>query len=107
MGLRRAPSVGEYVEWVGQVVLEVRDLRDCLDYEVEDMSKLPAFLGPLEEGIQAVHEAMRSGSYSFGRGDLTFMDLASRCASESPFHTLLKQINETHRRGLDVEGEDA
>jgi hypothetical protein len=35
------------------------------------------------------------------------MDLAGRYAEEIPFHTLLKQINKTHRRGLDVEGEDA
>jgi hypothetical protein len=35
------------------------------------------------------------------------MDLAARCSEEVPFHTLLKQINETHRHGLDVEGEDA
>jgi hypothetical protein len=29
------------------------------------------------------------------------------CETHIPFHTLLKQINQTHRRGLDVEGEDA
>lgn len=107
MEMRRARSAEEYVEWVGQAVFEVVDLRDCLEYEEEDMSKIPAFLDPLEEGIKAVYEAMQSGSYHFGREDLPFMDLASRYAGEIPFHTLLKQINETHRRGLDVEGEDA
>lgn len=107
MGLRRARSVDEYVEWIRQAVFEVEDLRNCLEYELEDLTKFPAFLDPLEEGIKAVHEAMKAGTYSFGRDDLPFMDLAARYAEEIPFHTLLKQINETHRRGLDVEGQDA
>jgi hypothetical protein len=32
------------------------------------------------------------------------MDLAGKYSDQIPFHTLLKQINETHRRGLEVEG---
>lgn len=107
MSLRRARNVGEYVDWVKQAVFEVGDLRDCLEYEVEDMAKFPAFLDPLEDGIRAVYDSMKDGTYSFGREDLPFMDLATRYADEIPFHTLLKQINETHRRGLDLEGEDA
>ena len=30
----------------------------------------------------------------------------AKSAGEIPFHTLLKQINETHRRGLDVPEDD-
>jgi hypothetical protein len=107
MSLRRAKSVDEYVEWVRQAVFEVGDLRDCLEYEVEDMNKLPVFLDPLEEGIKAVYESMKAGTYSFGREDLPFMDLAARFADEIPFHTLLKQINETHRRGIDPSADEA
>lgn len=106
MSLRRARSVDEYVEWVRQAVFEVGDLRNCLEYEIEDMSKFPAFLDPLEAGIRAISESMKSGTYVFGREDLPFIDLAAKYSEEIPFHTLLKQINETHRRGLDVEGED-
>ncbi|HSO83957.1 hypothetical protein [Thiocapsa sp.] len=39
---------------------------------------------------------------AFGREDLPFMDPAGKYAEEIPCHTLLGQINETHRRGLDV-----
>jgi hypothetical protein len=95
------------VEWVRQAVFEVGDLRECLEYEIEDMSRFPAFLDPLEDGIKAIYRSMEEGTYAFGREDLPFMDLAARYADEIPFHTLLKQINETHRRGLDVDtGED-
>lgn len=106
MSLRRAKSVEEYVEWVRQAVFEVGDLRDCLEYELEDLNKFPAFLDPLQEGIKALHQSMVDGSYAFGREDLPFMDVAARYAEEIPFHTLLKQINETHRRGIDVDGEE-
>jgi hypothetical protein len=107
MSLRRARSADEYVEWVRQAVFEVDDLRDCLEYEIEEMATFPAFLDPLEAGIKAIDAAMKDGSYAFGREDLSFMDLAARYAEEIPFHTLLKQINETHRRGIDVGGDDA
>ena len=105
MTLRRAKSVDEYVEWVRQAVFEVGDLRECLEFELEDLNRFPAFLDPLEDGINAVYKSMQDGTYSFGREDLPFMDLATKYAGEIPFHTLLKQINETHRRGLDVGGE--
>jgi hypothetical protein len=103
MSLRRAKTVDEYVEWVRQAVFEVGDLRDCLEFELEDLNRFPAFLDPLEQGIAGLYESMKAGSYSFGREDLPFMDLAEKCAEEVPFVTLLKQINETHRKGLEVE----
>jgi hypothetical protein len=50
---------------------------------------------------------MQDGRDNLGREDLPFMDAVARFADEIPFHTLLKQINETHRRGLEVEEDDA
>lgn len=107
MSLRRAQSVDEYVEWVRQAVFEVDDLRDCLEYESEDLAQFPAFLDPLETGIKAIYAAMKDGTYAFGRESLPFMELAGKYAEKIPFHTLLKQIDETHRCGLDVGGDDA
>lgn len=102
MSLRRARTVEEYVEWVKQAVFEVDDLRDCLEFELEDLARFPAFLDPLEQGIKGLYQSMREGRYAYGREDLPFMDLVERHAEQIPFHTLLKQINETHRRGLDL-----
>ncbi len=104
MGLRRARSVDEDAEWVRQAMFEVNDLRHGLEYEVEDLSKSPAFLDPLESGITPLHDSMNAGA--FGREDLPFMDIAAKFSGGIPFHGLLKQINETHRWGLDVEGEN-
>jgi hypothetical protein len=103
MSLQRARSVKEYIEWVQQAVFEVDDLRACLEYDSEDLAQFPAFLAPLDVGIKALYQAMQEGNYHFGRDDLPFIDLATHYADDIPFCTLLKQINETHQRGLDIE----
>jgi hypothetical protein len=105
MSLRRARSAEEYAEWVKQAMFEVGDLKDCLLYEVEDLQGFPAYIEPLEEGVKQVYDAMVAGSYQFGREDLMFMEILRLYEDQIPFHTLLKQINETHRRGLDVPDE--
>ena len=106
MSLRRAKSVDEYVDWVKQAVFEVQDLRECLLYEAEELVRFPDFLEPLERGVNQLYQDMQDGAYHFDREDLSFMDIAQDHADEIPFHTLLKQINETHRRGLEVEEGD-
>ena len=103
MSVRRARTTDEYVEWIKQAVFEVGDLRDCLEFDMEELGRFPGFLDPLEQGIKAVYQAMCDGKYAFGREDLPFMEVAERHSDEIPFHILLKQINETHRKGLDVE----
>ena len=106
MALQRARSAQEYAEWVKQARFEVQDLRDCLLYDMEEigeMGRFPAFLEPLEQGIEAVYDAMCRGEYAFGREDLPFMEVAEMNADQIPFMILLKQINETHRKGLDVD----
>ena len=102
MSLGRARSAQEYAEWVEQAMFEVGDLKDCLLYEIEDLQRFPAYIEPLEEGVKQVYDAMVAGTYQFGREDLPFMEIVRLYEDQIPFHTLLKQINETHRRGLDV-----
>lgn len=106
MSLRRARTPDEYAEWVKQAMFEVGDLKDCLLYEMEDLQRFPVYIEPLEEGIKQVYDAMVSGEYQFGREDLLFMDVLRVYEDQIPFHTLLKQINETHRKGLDVPEQD-
>ncbi|HHH39865.1 MAG TPA: general secretion pathway protein GspF [Sedimenticola sp.] len=105
MSVQRARSAEEYAEWVKQAKFEVGDLRECLLYDMEEIGEMvryPAFLEVLEEGIGALYDAMCRGEYAFGREDLPFMETAEIHAHEIPFMILLKQINETHRRGLDI-----
>jgi hypothetical protein len=106
MSLRRARTPEEYAEWVKQAMFEVGDLKDCLLYEMEDLQRFPAFIEPLEDGVRQVYESMVAGNYQFGREDLVFMEVVRLHEDQIPFHTLLKQINETHRKGLDVPEDD-
>ncbi len=103
MSLQRARSADEYVEWVKQAVFEVGDLRDCFDYQMEEMATYPSFLDPLEQGIKQLYQSMVDGEYHFGREDLSFIGLVDRHADDIPFAVLLRQINETHRKGIDVD----
>ena len=103
MSLQRARSAEEFVEWVKQAVFEVGDLRDCYNYEMEELGRYPAFLEPLEQGIKALYQTMEAGEYHFGREDLPFMSLVDRHGDDIPFGVLLRQINETHRKGIDVD----
>jgi hypothetical protein len=105
MSLRRARSADEYIDWVKQAVFEVDDLRNCLEFEVEDLGRFPAYFEPLDQSIKQLFESMQAGTYQFGREDLPFMDIVHRFGDQIPFNTLLKQINETHRRGIEVEGD--
>ncbi|MCP3870567.1 MAG: general secretion pathway protein GspF [Gammaproteobacteria bacterium] len=105
MALQRARNAKEYAEWVEQARFEVGDLRECLLYDMEEIGetgRFPVFLEVLEQGIEEVYQAMRQGRYAFGREDLLFMEVVEAHADQIPFAILLKQINETHRRGLDV-----
>ncbi len=104
MSLRRAKTPEEYAEWVKSAVFEVGDLRECLLYETEEaMTKFPTWLEPLEQSIKAVYDQMCNGNYQFGREDLVFMDILHNHGDAIPFATLLKQINDTHRRGLEID----
>jgi len=106
MALQRARTAAEYAEWVKQVKFEVGDLRECLLYDMEEIGergRFPAFLELLERGIGDLYDAMCKGEYAFGRDDLPFMEVVEMHTDQIPFVVLLKQINDTHRKGLDVE----
>lgn len=106
MAVQRARTGEEYADWMKQAKFEVEELRQCIEFEMDEMARMPAWLGQLEEGVNKVYDDMLGARYTFGREDLPFMELAERFADDIPFIMLLRQINETHRRGLDVGEED-
>lgn len=108
MAVQRARTAQEYADWVRQARFEVEDLRECLLYDMEEIGetgRFPVFLEPLAKGIDDIYQAMCDGVYAFGREDLPFVEILDRYANDIPFYLLLRQINETHRYGLDVGGD--
>ena len=106
MKLPRAKSAEEYIEWVKNARFEVKDLKECLLFEADDMPRFPVYLAPLEQSINKLYEDMCDGAYHFGREDLPYMEWVHQYGDQIPFHLLLKQINETHRKGLEVEEDE-
>jgi len=106
MVLRRAKSVEEYIEWVKNARFEVQDLRECVMFEAEESPRFPVYLEPLELSINDLYREMCDGVYRFGREDLPYMELVHQFGDIIPFHLLLKQINETHRKGLEIDEDE-
>jgi hypothetical protein len=102
MSIQRARTAQEYADWVQGARFEAQELRESIEYDMEGQVNYPPFLEALEEGIERLYREMAEGRYAFGREDLPLMDVAERYAAQIPFLILLKQINETHRYGLDV-----
>jgi len=108
MAVQRARSAEEYADWVKQAKFEAEDLRECFLYDLQEIGGtggVPGFLEPLVAQIDQVYQSMCNGEYSFGREDLSFVEILDKYANDIPFYLLLRQINETHRYGLDV-GDD-
>ena len=45
-----------------QALFGVGDRKDCLLYQIEDPQRFSAYIGPLEEGIKQVFDAMVAGT---------------------------------------------
>ncbi len=102
--MHRAKTAEEYIDLVKQAVFEVEELRMAMEYDVESMQETSTFVDQLESQIKALYRSMEDGTYQFVNQDLPYMPLLNRCDDRVlPFKYLLRVINETHRKGLDVE----
>ena len=61
------------------------------------------YIGPLENSLKELYQSMKDGKYEFATGDLPFMAIVEKYhVAELPFKFLLKRINQTHIKGLQV-----
>lgn len=101
--MERARTAEEYIDLVQQAIFEIEELRLAVEYDLEYMGGALSFLDELEAGMRALYAQMEHGEYQFEDKDLPFMVLAERQDERLlPFKQLLRRINETHRKGLDV-----
>jgi len=101
--IARAGSTDEYVDMVKQAIDEVFDLRQAIEFDEEFMSEARSVADDLERQLKDLYESMKDGSYKFATGDLPFIALMEKYhESMIPFRYLLKRINETHNKGLDI-----
>jgi hypothetical protein len=102
--MRRAKTADEYVGMIREAIIETSELRASFEWDLDDQSRIPGFLEPLEQSLSGLLESMQAGTYVWANGDLPFIALVRRHAQKIPFADLLDSINDTHRKGLDVEG---
>jgi len=101
--IARASTVDEYVRMIEQALDDVWDLHQSIEYDEESMAYAREFIGPLEQSLKELYQLMKDGNYEFATGDLAFMEIVDKYHDEQlPFKFLLKRINETHMKGLNV-----
>ena len=99
----RAKSTDEYVDMIRQAIDETFDLRQAIEFDEEFMSEGRDVVDELERVLKGLYDSMKDGTYQFATGDLPYMSLMEKHhESLVPFRYLLKRINETHNKGLEL-----
>ena len=99
----RARSTDEYVQLIEQAIDEVFDLRQSIEYDEDYMSDARGFIDELDQILKDLYQSMKDGSYEFATGDLPYVALLAKYHEAMvPFKFLLKRINETHLKGLEI-----
>lgn len=99
----RAKTTEEYVAMIEQAIDDAWDLRQSIEYDEDYMADARGFIDQLENSLKQLYQNMKDGEYKFATGDLPFMEIVSKYHdAHIPFKFLLKRINETHLKGLDV-----
>ena len=105
MGLR-ARTAEEYVRLIEQVIDELEDIREVSGYAFDDDQGNLSFVDLLMKDMRELRASMADGSYQFGRNDLPYMRMVKKLSEmQLPCIRLLYMINQTHREGLDVQGD--
>ena len=88
---------------IEQALYDVRDLHQSIEFDEEYMAYARENIGPLENSLKELYQSMKDGKYEFATGDLAFMEIVDKYHdAQLPFKFLLKRINETHMKGLEV-----
>jgi hypothetical protein len=96
-------TVEQYVKLVDDTLIDVEEFIACLEFEMDEPGQQMQILEPLAASLRKIYESMKDGSYLFGDEDLPFMDVANKLSSSLPFTQHLAVINETHKKGLNIE----
>ncbi len=100
----RARSTEEYVDMIEQAIDDTFDLKQAIEFDYDDMSSAMGFVDLLDKQLKALYESMKDGSYQFATGELPFVAIIEKQHEAMlPFKYLLKRINETHMKGLQIE----
>lgn len=104
--MRRARTVEEYIALVKDAMYEIAEMRSSIEYDEEGMGDAKKYIDDLEDNLKEIFDLMASGDYCWRTGDLKYMDMIRNMDEGMlPFRSLLIQINETHKKGLETDEE--
>ena len=102
----RAKTPEEYASLIEQVIDELDDIREVSGYAFDDDQGNLSFVDVLMKDMRELRASMTDGSYQFGRNDLPYMRIVKKLSDmQLPCIRLLYMINQTHREGLDLQGD--
>jgi hypothetical protein len=105
MGLR-ARTAEEYVKLIEQVIDELEDIKEVTGYAFDEDQGNLSFVDVLMKDMRELRASMADGTYQFGRNDLPYMRIVKKLSDmQLPCIRLLYMINQTHREGLDLQGD--
>jgi hypothetical protein len=92
------------MDLVDRAITEVEDLKDVLVFDQAVMDGDESFTTQLEVALVKLQKQLQAGEHAFKNEDLPFMPIVEDTdAGLLPFRHLLVRINETHRKGLNLE----
>ena len=102
----RARTAEEYVNLIEQVIDELDDIKEVSGYSFDEDQGNVSFVDVLMKDMRELRASMADGTYQFGRNDLPFMRIVKKLSDmQLPCIRLLYMINQTHREGLDLQGD--
>ncbi len=96
-------SAEQYVKLVDDTLIDVEEFIACLEFDMDDPGAQLQVLEPIVAVLKKMRQEMGDGSYLFAKEDLPFMNVANKLSSTLPFTQHLAVINETHKKGLNIE----
>jgi len=99
----RAHSTDEYIDMIRQAIDETFDLRQAIEFDEEFLADARPLVDVIELALKEMYDSMKDGTYEFATGDLPYVaEMKKYHESMVPFRYLLKRINETHNKGLEL-----
>ena len=99
----RAHSTDEYIDMIRQAIDETFDLRQAIEFDEEFIAEARPLVDVIELTLKEMYESMKAGTYEVATGDRPYgAEMKKYHESMVPFRYLLKRINETHNKGLEL-----
>lgn len=101
------PRTGEeYARLVKQAIDELEDIIEASNFDVDEIDANLGYVEVLLRELREMRDAMRNGTYQFGRRDLPLMRIVKQHTERDlPCIRLFYDINQTHRMGLAIDAD--